>query len=265
MERAAGEQDHKERVRQEFTRQATRFAAAAWIGDQARVARLVQAVEPSPEARVLEVATGPGYVAQGFAAVCREVVGLDLTPALIEIAEQQRRERGLDNLRFQVGDAEHLPFGDGEFDIVVCRFAFHHLPEPARVLGEMARVCRLDGAVAVEDIIASEQPERADYQNRFERLRDPSHQRALPLTELVDLFTAAGLELRNLQLNLLILPVERWLSNSHTPPERAAQVLALLEADLERDLSGVRPFRQDGELYFRQRTIALVGRKLPAR
>src|SRR5688500_6082268 len=68
---------HKDRVRHEFTKQAENYAAASLISDPERVARLVQAVNPAPESRVLEVATGPGYVAMGFATVCREVVGID--------------------------------------------------------------------------------------------------------------------------------------------------------------------------------------------
>ncbi len=75
--------DHKTIVRGEFTRQAEAYAAAAPIKDPDRLRRLVEAVNPRPDARVLEVATGPGHVAMAFAAVCREVVGLDLTGAPI--------------------------------------------------------------------------------------------------------------------------------------------------------------------------------------
>ena len=193
--------DHKDVVRQEFTRQATAYAATPSIADPDRVARLVQAVNPGPDSRVLEVATGPGYVALGFAAVCREVIGLDLTPAPLAIAEQLRHERGLTNVRFQTGDADRLPFADGEFDVVVCRFAYHHFEDPAHVLAEMTRICRTDGTVAVEDLVVSEHPERAAYQNRFENLRDPSHTRAFPLSQLLALFAATGLEVENVRMD----------------------------------------------------------------
>ena len=254
--------DHKEVVRQEFTRQAAAYAANTSIADPERIARLVQAVNPSPEARVLEVATGPGYVALGFAAVCREVIGVDLTAAPLAIADRTRRERGLTNVRFQEGDADHLPFAEGEFDVVVCRFAFHHFEDPPRVLTEMARVCRPDGTVAVEDLVVSEHPERAAYQNRFENLRDPSHTRAYPLSSLLAIFVSAGLEVENVQMGALTQAVERWLTNAQTPPDRAAEVRALIERDEAQDLSGARPCRQNGELYFIQRTATVVGRRL---
>src|SRR5271163_4034106 len=118
--------EHKDLVREEFTRQANDYAAAPAIRDADHLRKLVELAAPPADARVLEVATGPGHVAMAFAAVCREVVGLDLTAAPIAIANRAGRARGLENVRFEVGDAEHLPFAAGEFDVAVCRFAFHH-------------------------------------------------------------------------------------------------------------------------------------------
>src|SRR5205823_8849241 len=73
--------DHKALVRHEFTQQAQAYAANSSIADHSRLIRLVQAVHPQPKAHVLDVATGPGYVAMTFAQAGCEVVGLDLTEA----------------------------------------------------------------------------------------------------------------------------------------------------------------------------------------
>lgn len=254
--------DHKATIREEFTRQAEAYAAAPSIRDPDRLKRLVEAVNPSADARVLEVATGPGHVAMAFAAVCGEVIGIDLTAAPIAIANRMRAERGLANVRFEVGDCEHLPFSDGEFEVTLCRFAVHHFANPARVISEMVRVCGAGGSVAIEDLISSEHPERADYQNRLERLRDTSHTRALPLSELVTLLAHAGLEIVRFHSDRVSYPVEAWLANSQTPPDRAAQARAMVEEDIARDLSGMRPFRRDGEIYYVHRTATLVGRKI---
>src|SRR5689334_14261734 len=115
--------DQKEIVRRGFTQQALQYAANPLISDPERVARLVTHVRPAPTARVLEVATGPGHVALGFAAVRREVVGIDLTPAPLAIADGLRQERGLTNVRFQEDDAEAAGFAADAFDVVVCRLA----------------------------------------------------------------------------------------------------------------------------------------------
>ena len=116
--------------------------------------------------------------------------------------------------------------------------------------------------MAVEDLFTSELPARADYQNRFERLRDRSHTRALPLSGLLGLFAARRLEVERVQTDVLVPSLERWLANAHTPPDDADEVRRLLEADERDDLSGCRPFRRDGELAFHQRTAILVGRTL---
>lgn len=254
--------DHKAVVQQEFTRQAAAYAANPSVADRGRVARLVDAVAPAPDARVLDVATGPGYVAMGFAAVCREVVGLDLTAAPLQIADEKRQGQGVRNLRFMVGDAEQLPFEPGAFDVVVCRLALHHVENPRRVLGEMARVCRDGGTIAVEDLVASEHPDRAAYHNRVETLRDPSHVRAVSLSELLGLFAAVGLDVQRVYTETNALEVERWLANAQTPPERAQDVRALIERDAAHDLSGVQPFRRDGALWFTHHTAVVIGRKL---
>src|SRR5271169_3210880 len=204
---------HKDRVREEFTRQANEYAAAPVIRDVDHIERLINVVAPRPDARVLEIATGPGHVAMAFAKVAREVIGVDLTEAPLKIAERMRAERGLNNVSFRQGDVEAcLPFGDNEFDVVVCRFAVHHFANPATVIAEMARVCRVDGTVAVEDLISSEHPGRAEYYNRFERLRDTSHTRALPLSELAKTMAASGLEIVRFESGALKNPVDRWFA-----------------------------------------------------
>ena len=148
--------DHKAVIRHEFTRQAATYAANPLVADRSQLMRLVQAVRPRPQARVLDVATGPGFVALAFAEAGCEVVGIDLTEAPLAIAEQTRQARGLTNVRFQLGDAEQLPFGEEAFDVVVSRFALHHCENPQRVMAEMGRVCRSQGLVAIEDLVVSE-------------------------------------------------------------------------------------------------------------
>lgn len=254
--------DHKNTVREEFTKQAAAYASNSSLTDPEKVDRLVRATDASPEARVLEVATGPGHVAFGFADVCDEVVGLDITEAPLAIAEETRQERGVNNIHFQKGDAETLPFDENTFDIVVCRLAFHHFETPSRVLQQMAQVCRPDGTVAVADLVVSEYPDRGNYQNQFEQLRDPSHVRALSLSDLIELFTEQGIEVDDVHTGVLVQEVEQWLSNAQTPDSRAAKARKMIKQDASEDLSGTRPFWRNGDLYFVQRTAIIVGRRL---
>jgi SAM-dependent methyltransferase len=111
---------------------------------------------------------------------------------MIEKAREHAAGLGLTNVDWRVGNVPPLPFADRSFSLVVSRFAFHHFPDPAAVMREMVRVCTRPGRVVVADMAASEEPTRAAALNRMERLRDPSHTRALPVAELRDLFVNAG-------------------------------------------------------------------------
>jgi SAM-dependent methyltransferase len=255
---------HNDVIRESFTTQAQAFAANPWVTDEERIRRLVAAAHLTGNERVLDIATGPGYIAEAFAGAAREVVGVDLTDAMLAIAKERTRERGVSNVSFRAADAENLPFENGAFDVVVCRLALHHLLKPLLVLREMVRVCRTGGTVVVEDIYASEHPERAAYQDRWEILRDPSHVRTLSLSELLILFRDAGLETDSVSTAEDLTPeVERWLATTQAPPERAAEVRCLLEEDRLHDLSGTRPFQDaTGRLFFHARTAILAGRKV---
>jgi ubiquinone/menaquinone biosynthesis C-methylase UbiE len=255
----------KELVQEEFTRQAEAYASNPTVADAARVARLIAAVAPGQDSLVLDVATGPGFVALGFAEVSRLVIGVDLTEAPLRIAEERRAVSGLTNAGFVRGDADTLPFAASTFDVVVCRLAFHHLGDPVPVLREMVRVCRSGGSVAVEDLVVSEHPERTAFHNHFERLRDPSHTRGLPLSELLRLFAEVGLEVETVRTDPIAQQADQWLARAHTPPDRAAEVRRLLQRDAAEDLSGTNAHYRDGALHFVHRNAIVVGRKLGRR
>jgi ubiquinone/menaquinone biosynthesis C-methylase UbiE len=257
-------QDQRDLVRQAFTRQAAAYARNPVVANRERIARLVRTVEPESDARVLDVATGPGYVAQAFAVVCHEVVGVDITAAPLRIADDRRREHGRANLSFCLAAVEQLPFDDEAFDIVVCRFAFHHFRQPELALAELRRVCRLNGKLALEDLIVSEHPARAAYQNQFERLRDPSHTAALSLSTFLSILTRARFEVEAVLTDDLLPDVEQWLANAQTLPAQAQAAREMIDEDRLHDRSGTRPFTDEqGHIRFHQRTALVTGRKLP--
>ena len=100
--------------------------------------------------RVLDVATGTGAQAHAFSAMAREVIGVDLSAAMLEVA---RRKRSAPNLTYSRADATALPFGVADFDVCCISFALHEMPEAVRerVLREMVRVTRPGGTVIVVD------------------------------------------------------------------------------------------------------------------
>ena len=76
----------------------------------------------SPRQRVLDIATGPGYVAAAALERGAEPVGIDIAEGMIEVARRENPE-----IEF-IGDAEQMPLGAGEFDAVLANFVLNHLP-----------------------------------------------------------------------------------------------------------------------------------------
>jgi len=95
--------------------------------------RLIEAVAPAVEERMLDVACGTGVVAR--ASTAGRVTGLDLNPAVLAVAGRRRPD-----LDWQVGDATALPFPDDSFDVVVSQAALMFFPDRVAALREMARV-----------------------------------------------------------------------------------------------------------------------------
>ncbi|MBI3734828.1 MAG: methyltransferase domain-containing protein [Chloroflexi bacterium] len=251
----------KDQMRAAFTAQADSYVNSAVIAaDEARRA-FVQFVGPRASDRVLDVATGPGFLALLFAPSVAEVVGVDLTPAMVARAEADRLAQRAANVRIQEGDAEALPFPDAHFDIITCGSAFHHFGAPARVLSEMVRVARPGGRVALIDIITSQDVERAALHNRLERERDPSHVRSLSLNELVALFAVAGL--RDVRTHQYGTPRElgEWFAISRTPPDVSEQIRAAFIASIPGDRTGLGVHLEGAHVCFTHTFAWVVGTK----
>ena len=110
--------------------------------------QLVERAVVGPGERVLDVATGTGNGALWAARAGAHVTGLDLSPALLETARARAQEEGFE-IDFVQGDAEALPFADGEFDKVISVFGAMFAPRHAVTAGELLRVTRPGGTLVL--------------------------------------------------------------------------------------------------------------------
>ena len=119
--------------------------------------------------------------------------------------------------------AEHIPFADGAFDVVVCRIAPHHFPDVEAAVREMARVARR--LLLIEDtLFASEEVERA------ERLRDPSHVRSYTEKEWRGFLGDVGVWVEEASVYEMRHPLDGWLGRTGASEEDQAEVRRLLES-----------------------------------
>ena len=94
---------------------------------------------------VLDMATGTGEIAFNIEKACKKLIGIDISPEMIKIANEKRSKLNKTNLTFQVEDAYNLPFPDSSFDKVVCCNALQAMKEPNRAIEEGKRVLKDDG------------------------------------------------------------------------------------------------------------------------
>jgi ubiquinone/menaquinone biosynthesis C-methylase UbiE len=246
--------DHREVTRREFSRQVTEFERPdSFFGDRAMLDWIAAHVPVGPQDVLLDVAGGAGHVARHLGAGFAVVV--DLTRAMLQAGVKAGRR----DVVFVDGDATALPFADEQFDVVVSRFAFHHFDEPARAAAEMARVARPGGTVAVIDMV-SEPGEDGARHNELERLRDPSHTRALEEPELLDVLRAAGVDASIAAEHRQRLPLIPWLERAASADAPRERMVAAFEAETDGGPpTGMNAARSEHGVHVEQRWLIASG------
>ncbi|MGH3357209.1 MAG: class I SAM-dependent methyltransferase, partial [Nocardioidaceae bacterium] len=223
---------------------------------------LVALIDPEPHGAWLDVAAGTGLVGRALARRVSQVVCVDATEAMLDAGGREAQADGVHNVDFVLGDVRALPVAPGSFDGVVTRFSFHHFEDPGRVLTAMADACRPGGRIAVKDLVASPEPGVRERQDRIEALRDDSHLRMVLPGEVAAWAKALGLEPEPTVVREHDRPLEPWLAQSCTPPDRAHAVRAALGAELSGgEVTGMRPHKRGEELWFRQTWEVTLARK----
>ncbi len=125
----------------------SRFAALE-LTTTPPAARLVAFAGIKPGDKVFDVGCGTGVAALTARAAGAKVTGLDLTPALLERARENARIAGFSDIAWKEGDAEALPYKDGEFDAVISQYGHIFAPRADVTIREMLRVLRPGGRIA---------------------------------------------------------------------------------------------------------------------
>lgn len=235
MDIEEGEAGHSAEIERQFSLQAAAFARAPELHTEAVIQLLVEAADPRETDEALDVACGPGSVVVAFAARVRLAVGLDATSAMLDQARALAKERGAANVEWRLGDVYSLPFPDESFDIVTCRFAFHHFEQPDRAFREMVRVCRRGGRVVVCDAIVAADPEKAAAFHAMERHRDPSTVEFRSESFLAGLFTNAGLAPPAMERFQVSYDVERLMARSFPLNDDRDTLRRMIEHLIEMD------------------------------
>jgi ubiquinone/menaquinone biosynthesis C-methylase UbiE len=227
------EQDSKQLSQQRYTQFAEGYVASQSHAQGYDLERLVALSQAVPDMRMLDIATGGGHTALAFAALVNEVVASDLTPAMLIKAEEHIRAQGVSNVRFEVADAEHLPFQNSEFDLATCRIAPHHFPDVPGFLSETVRVLKPGGLFLMQDHVLPADPEAASIVDAFEHLRDPSHNRAYSRSIWLAMFDRAGFSVEHVEEVVKRHNFIAWSERQGNPPETQQALLDMLQTASE--------------------------------
>jgi SAM-dependent methyltransferase len=171
----------------------------------------------------LDSGCGTGALAAALAPLVGKVVGADTDLEYLEAA----RALGIENAEFVEGDATKLPFEYGRFDVSGCVRLLHHVRRPELAVSELARVTRPGGRILIVDQLGSIDPLRSLELDRFERLRDPSHQRLLPDADIRGYLDANDLVLVSSEVVHESVDLEERLALADVPEEQRVRIRGL--------------------------------------
>lgn len=188
-----------------FTHRAGHYdASSRWCTDPKLAEAMVDAVQPAPGLRMLDVACGTGLVSRHFKGKVAELVGLDLTPAMFAQAAPY-----VDKL--VEGDATDMPFEDASFDRIICRQGIQFMDDAAAAR-EMVRVSR-PGARIVLVHLAAYGPEDRDEYFEILRLRNPARRNFYLPGDVPNLLRAAGCTTVEARRYVSDEDVDAWADN----------------------------------------------------
>jgi ubiquinone/menaquinone biosynthesis C-methylase UbiE len=217
-------------IRRQFDRAAAAYGTSPIFAQGHDLALMVEAAAPTAAITFLDVGCAAGHTAFAFAPHVREVVGVDLSAAMLAEAARQAEIRGITNVRWQEASAAALPFPDWTFDIATCRLVAHHLPDLAPALTDIVRVLKPGGQFIVVDVISPEDAALADFINTVEVLRDPSHSRDWTISEWEAAGEAIGTPFTVGARWEMPLDFADWVARQQTPPESVAKLEELFDA-----------------------------------
>lgn len=251
---------HTEIVEEQFGPQAAAYLSSATHAEGEDLGRLAVLLQKHPEAELLDLGCGGGHVSYTAAAHVRQVTAYDMSPQMLGVVASAAREKGFANIRTQQGVAEHLPFADASFDLVVSRYSAHHWHDVGRAVREAARVLKPGGQFVLMDVAAPGPALLDIYLQTVEMLRDTSHVRDYAPGEWAAFVGEAGLRLEEQVSMRLHLEYTPWIKRMRTP-EVLAHAIREIQQTASQEVRSYFAIETDGS--FSVDTLMLRATKSP--
>lgn len=255
--------DLKSKVQAQFGAASAGYATSEVHAKGESLGILLELLKPQPDWHVLDVATGAGHTALTLAPHVAHVIATDLTEEMLIKTAELAAARGLTNLETRFADAEELPFDDASFDLVTCRIAMHHFPNPRQALDEFARVLKPGGVIGFTDNITVPDKQAAGYYNAYEKLRDPSHNWVYPLVRLQAMFEDADFKVQATRQLSKELEFQQWADRMRVSEKNKEKLLEMMRNIPEALQPLFAPRWADGTMYFSLwETVIIAGKEI---
>lgn len=182
----------KAKVQDQFGKNAEKYVASESHAKASDLSEMIEWLNLKSTHVALDIATGGGHVTKALSPHVGHVFSTDLTHQMLGAAKKHL-DLTCHNVWYVLADSEFLPFLEETFDIVVCRIAAHHFPNPAKFVDEVGRVLKPGGRFLLIDNVAPEDRQLDEFMNKLEKLRDESHVRCYSTLEWNGWFEKAGL------------------------------------------------------------------------
>ncbi|SNT29040.1 class I SAM-dependent methyltransferase [Sphingopyxis indica] len=218
---------HDDLVRSQFGATANAYVASAVHASGADLDTIAARAASAAPARALDLGAGGGHVAYAIAPHAGAVVACDLSADMLAAVAAEAKRRGIGNIATQTAAAEALPFADGHFDFLACRFSAHHWRDAEAGLREARRVLAPGAPAIFVDIVAPHTAALDTHLQTVELLRDGSHVRDYGVGEWTAMFARAGFDLHGITRGRLRMDFADWTRRMRTPSAHAAAIRAL--------------------------------------
>ena len=242
-----------------FGKKSNEYNKSSLLTDPKNLKLILDMAKISNRDRILDVATGTGFLSIAMADTGAEVLATDFTLPMLQKAGAALE--GKKNARLALADADRLPFVDESYDVVACRVAVHHFANPQMAFNEMGRVCKQGGRVIIMDVISSEDEAKSKLHNKMAKLRDPSEVRQWRRSELIDMLQLSGLTIEKVELWPHDMAFDEWIQLGGADEGTAETIKEMMMDSMDGDKADLHPKLVGDDLIFTWTTAIIIARK----